>query len=236
MIIKNDLFDYSDRYIFQDTNYFKFSLDSILLAEYIQSNVCEGLMLDMCAGNMAVPLILSKYNDSEIVGFEIQESIYNLGKMSIDYNMLTDKLTIINDDIKNISNYYNMETFDVIFANPPFFEINCAHQNTSNELKIARHEVKVTLEELFSIASKYLKGKGKFFLVHRADRLDEIINYGFKYKLFVKDVQLISTKNNIKPRIALVKCTKNSKKGIKFRHEMCVENVKTYQNIFKEEE
>lgn len=235
MIVKNDLFDYKDRYIFQDTEFFKFSLDSILLAEFVNIKKTTNLILDMCAGNMAIPLILSTYTDSRIIGFEIQKKVYDLAKKSIEYNSLEGQLFVINDNIKNIDNYYSRETFDIVLCNPPYFKLNTAHQNLKQELKIARHEVTINLEELFNLASLYLKPKGKFYLVHRADRLDEIINLGYKYQLYVKKLQLISTKTKEDPRIVLVECAKNSKPGVKIKRTICIQDVNTYQKIFKED-
>ena len=137
-VVKNDLFDYKDRMIFQDDKSFKFSLDSILLAEYAKCSIKKGKILDMCCGNMAVPLIISKYVDNEIVGFEVQKKIYELGSKSIDINNVS-TLNIINDDVKNISKYYKPETFNYIVCNPPFFKLDNINLNKNDELTIAKH-------------------------------------------------------------------------------------------------
>ena len=234
MLVKNDLFDYGLS-IYQDSNLFKFSLDSILLSEFVNANKTGNNILDMCAGNMAIPLILSRYTNKKIIGFEIQKPIYELGVTSINLNNLNDKLTIINDDIKNIGNYFKPDYFDTLICNPPFFKINSDLSliNTNPILSIARHEIKLTIEDIFLIAYKYLKPKGCLYLVHRADRLDEIINLGFKYSLNVKKINLITTKVNEKPYIVLIKAVKNSKSGVIIEPELCIQNLKTYQNIFK---
>lgn len=236
MIVKNDLFDYQSRYIFQDTDGFKFSLDSILLAEFINKRSKAETIIDMCAGNMAVPLIYSTYTSKSIVGFEIQENIYELGKQSIEYNQLNNQLKIINDDIKNIGNYYNKSSIDMFICNPPYFAYNDQNYiNTSNYKSLARHELTLSLEDIFIIAKDYLKQKGELYLVHRASRLDEIIYYGFKYQVNVKKIQLISTKEGNKPSIVLVLCQRASKPCVIINHELCIQNVNTYQNIFEED-
>lgn len=187
MIVKNDLFDYQSRYIFQDTDGFKFSLDSILLAEFINKKSKAQTIVDMCAGNMAIPLIYSTYVSKKIVGFEIQKNIYELGKQSIEVNDLNSKLSIINDDIKNIGNYYNKGSIDMFICNPPYFAYNAQNYiNNSNYKSLARHELTLNLEDIFMLAKDYLKQKGELYLVHRASRLDEIINLGFKYQVNVK--------------------------------------------------
>ena len=235
MIVKNDLFDYSNRYIYQDSNHFKFSIDSILLAEFANRNYKNKKILDLCAGNMAVPLILSKYTESKIVGFEIQKEIYQLGKNSIELNKLEEQLDIINDDVKNINQYFPSECFDIMVCNPPYFKVNDDRlMNKDKELSIARHEKLITLEDIYIIAKSHLINKGSLFLVHRVERLDEIIDLGYKYQLNVKEIQFVSTKKGEKPRILLVRAVKNSKSGIKVNSEICIESVKSYQNIFKE--
>lgn len=233
MLVKNDLYDYQNMYIYQDTNGFKFSLDSVLLAEY----VCvkdNSIVLDMACGNMAIPLILSTKTKAKIIGFEIQKEVYELGLKSIELNKLDDRLTIINDDVNNIDKYFSSEYFDTIVVNPPYFKKGDTKVINNNEkLSIARHELFLSLEDIFKVAKKYLKNDKDLYIVHRVERLDEIINLGIKYHICVKNVQLIKTKNDKKPMLVLVKCVKNSNMGICFEEVLCIENMKTYKNIFE---
>lgn len=235
MLVKNDLFDYENRFIYQDSDYFKFSVDSILLAEFVDiKNVSN--ILDMCAGNMAVSLIISKYTAAKLTGFEIQPQVYDLGLKSIILNQLENQLSIINDDVKNIGNYYNAEFFDAIVCNPPFFKTNKkSNINIKEEKAIARHEINLTLEDIFQISKKFLKNKGSLYIVHRAERLDDLFILANKYGINIKQVQLVSTKENDAPRIVLVRAIKNSKPGVKINKQICINDMKTYKNIFKEE-
>ena len=235
MLVKNDLYDYKNRYIYQDSDFFKFSLDSILLAEYVNLPKRKIKIVDLCAGNMAVPLILSKYTDSDIYGFEIQKNVYELGKKSIEENNLQTQLSLINEDVKKMGDYFNGEYFDIMVCNPPYFKYNANKViNTKEEVKLARHEIAISLEDIFILAKKHLVNKGLIYIVHRTDRLDELIYLGYKYQIYVKKVQLITTKKSGKPYIVLVECVKNSNPGVKFNCEICVDGVKSYQNIFKE--
>lgn len=236
MLVKNDLYDYENRYIYQDSDFFKFSLDSILLAEFIKLKKSNLKILDMCAGNMAVPLILSKFTNSKIVGFEIQKKVFELGKKSIILNDLSSQLEIINDDVNNLGCYYPKEYFDIMLCNPPYFKYTDEKVlNEKKELRYARHEITINLDKIFKLAKSYLVNKGSLYLVHRVERLDEIIFYAYQNQVYVKNVQLITTKKEGNPYIVLVECIKNSKPGIKFNCEICVDGVKSYRNIFKEE-
>lgn len=234
--VLNDLYDYSNLKIFQYENGFKFSLDSILLAEYVKITNKTKRILDLCSGNASIPLILSTKTKCIIDGFEIQKDIYDLGKKSISYNNLDNQINLINSDILLIDNYKKGIKYDIITCNPPFFKINNLKSINNEEiLAIARHEIKINLEDIFLIASNHLNTKGEFYMVHRTERLDEIIILANKYNLNVKNITLIKTKEENPPSIILIRCVKDSKLGIKINNEKNIDKLKTYQNMFKED-
>ena len=233
--VLNDLFDYGLS-IYQIPGCFKFSLDSILLAEYIKITNKTKNILDLCTGNAAIPLILSTKTKAHIDAFEIQNIIYKLGFDSIKYNNLENQISIYNDDIKNISKYIINKKYDIITCNPPYFKCDeNTNINEKEELAIARHEINIKLHELFKISSSYLNDGGEFYLVHRASRLDEIIIEASKNNLNVKNIELIKTKEDSKPYIVLVRCIKNSKYGVKIDNVKNINNLVTYKNLFKED-
>ena len=97
---------------------------------------------------------------------------------------------------------------------------------------MARHEIAINLDSIFSLGFKYLKNNGILYMVHRPERLDEIIILASKYKLNVKEIALIVTNKSMIPTLILVKCVKNSKNGLKFRKIYDVSKCTTYQHIF----
>lgn len=232
-LVKNDLFDYKNRYIMQYENAFKFSLDSLLLAEFVLIKKSDKFILDMCTGNAPVPLVLSLKTNLEIVGFEIQKDIAYLANESVKINNI-DNICIINDDIKNIGKYYSKNYFDIITCNPPYFNtLESSLKNKNEYLTIARHEVMINLETIFKIAYDFLKDNGVFYMVHRSSRLDDVLYYSRVYKMNVKLLQFISTKKDGDLNTILVKCVKNSNSGIKILKPICVEKLDTYQHLFE---
>ena len=186
-IVKNDLFDYKNRYIYQSKDGFRFSLDSILLGEFATLKTSDKIILDMCTGNGVVPLIISLKTNSHIVGFEIQKDIALLAQKSVELNDLQEQISIINDDVNLINNYFSREYFDVITCNPPYFKYTeTNYVNHNDYLLLARHEIAINLEQVMNIASQYLKNKGIFYLVQRSSRLDEIIVLADKYNMCEK--------------------------------------------------
>ena len=107
MKVINDLFDYENLKIVQNEDYFKFSIDSILLAEYAKINKNDNKILDLCSGNLPIPFILNYKYQKNINAVELQNEIYEYGKESIKINNLEDNINYIHDDVKNIFNYFN---------------------------------------------------------------------------------------------------------------------------------
>ena len=234
MKVINDLYDYENFRIVQDSEVFKFSLDSILLAEFVDNVDNSKTILDLCMGNACVPLILSYYYSSSIVGFEIQEYIANLAKESILLNHKEEQIQVIQDDVKLINNYFPGNNFDIIVANPPYFKYQESSLINENENKaIARHEINLCLEDLFQVVKYALKENGTFYLVHIPERLEEIFYLCEKYKIRVKKIQFVYTKSDKNATIVLLKCIKNANNGLKVNAPLYISEYKSYKNIFR---
>lgn len=210
----NDLYDTGFK-IYQSKNYFKFSLDSLLLANFVEFNYTDKLVLDLCTGNAPVPIILSENKKVKIYGFELQKEIYELAVKSIKVNQI-DNVVIINDDVKNSQNYFPGNNFDIVTCNPPYFKFTENSIINENEIKsIARHEIKITLEDIIKIAANQLKAKGKFYIVHRSDRLIEIINYLNKYNFGIKKLQFVYSSIDANSSMVLIEAKKACKNDVK---------------------
>lgn len=225
----NDLFDYENLKIVQDDAYFKFSIDSILLAEYVKIKKSDQNIIDLCAGNLPISFILSTKYDRYYHAIELQKEIYNSGLQSLKMNKLENKINYIHDDIKNIFNYFNKETFDIVTCNPPYFKNNL--ENVNKIKSIARHEIKTNLEEIISIASLLLKNNKSLYLVHIPTRLDEIFILCHKYNLGIKEIIFINTTKK-EPILVLIKAVKNAKLGLKIKYIHDINNLKSYKNLF----
>lgn len=233
----NDLYDYVPLKIYQDDNYFKFSLDSVLLAEYVKTSTRTKNIIELCSGNCAVSMILSTKTNANITAVEVQKEIYELGKKSIEYNKLSDRINLVLADIKEVEKYFPGNTnINIIVCNPPYFKKQNSSYVNDKEIKaIARHEILTNLDEIISISSKILQKDGELYLVHRSERLDDIINLSSKYDINVKNIQLITTKVDNCPTLVLVRCVKGSNPGVKINPVLCIENLSTFKNIFRKE-
>lgn len=233
--VLNDLYDYGLK-IYQDNELFKFSLDSLLLAEFVNVNKNDKNLLDICSGNAPLPLIIGKKYNIDITGVEIQREIYLLAIKSIVENNLSN-IEMLNCNAKDLKNYFPGNNFDIITCNPPFFKVNeTSLINEERKKAIARHELTITLEEIFDIVKGLLKDKGVFYLVHRPSRLEEIINLATTHNLHVKKMIFIYSNWKKEAIMVLFKMVKNSSPGVKIKSVKIDRETKTYQNIFKEED
>ena len=214
MKVINDLLEFNKK-IVQDTDYFNFSLDSVLLVNFCNIRK-DYKIIDICSGNCPIPLMLESKVDNKIYAVEIQKEIYELGKESIKINNLEDKIELLNMDAKELTNKFETDTFDLITCNPPYFKLEEKSIKNDNDIKSnARHELLINLEDIFKISRKLLKNNGKLVMVHRTERLDEIIELSKKYNLEIKRLQFIYPRINEESNMIIIEAHKNGKSGLK---------------------
>ena len=215
MEVINFLLGYDKMKIVQDTEMFNFSLDSVFLPNFVTLNKNISNILDIGSGNAPIPLILSTKTRAKITGVEIQKEVFELAKKSININNLNDQIEVINADINDFYKNCNPEFFDVIVCNPPFFKVtNDSKLNESDYKTIARHEIKLNLEQILTISRKLLKNNGVIALVHRPERLVDIIALMREQNIEPKKIQLVYPRENENANILLVEGMKNGKPGI----------------------
>lgn len=223
MIVKNRLLNFKDKIIYQDSEAFLFSLDSVLLANFVSLRFTDKKIIDLCSGNAPIPMLLSFRTKANIVGVEIQKEIYDMGLQSIKENGMGEQISFINDDIKNLINYDYQEKFDVVVCNPPYFKYQEDSLVNKNALKMmARHEVSINLEEVISLAKYLLKTGGTFSLVHRPERFVEIIMLMKKYNIEPKKVRFVYPKEGKEANMLLIEGVKNGNGSLKILSPLIV--------------
>lgn len=221
----NDLVYFKDIKIVQNKDYFNFSLDSVLLPNFVEITRKTKKILDMCTGNAPIPLILSTKTDAKIYGVDLQKEVYDLAKETIKINNLDNQIELINDNIKNLKKIFDTETFDIITCNPPYFKKKDDSIINENKIKsIARHEIEMELEDVMIISKALLKNEGSLVLVHRTDRLIEIIELMKKHNIEPKRMRLIYPKVNAESNLVLIDGRKNGKEGLKILPPLYIHN------------
>ena len=140
----HELLGYENIKIIQNDEMFSFSLDSMLLANFIDTKNAKEI-IDLGCGNGPIPLFLTLKTNAHITGIEIQSDVAALAKESVELNHFDEQIDIINDDLKGIYKKLKSNHFDIVSCNPPFFKVDDALKNHNDYLTIARHEVKATI-------------------------------------------------------------------------------------------
>lgn len=197
--------------IIQSPSVFSFSIDAVLLANFAKLPKSDtARIVDACSGNGAVAFMISAKTNAKIVGIEYQERLVDMANRTIEFNALHDKVEMLHTDYNIVEQYIKPDSVDVITCNPPYFINNAqSEKNKLDTFTLARHEVTLTLEQWVKQSSRLLKYKGKLFIVHRPERLGDIMDCLRQYKVPVKRLQFVYPKANKKANIVLIEAIKN---------------------------
>jgi len=227
MKILNNILNYKNLKIYQNTTMFSFSLDSVLLARFYKPKKKDINICDFGTNNAIIPLILSKYIDknSMVYGVEIQKQACETALENIELNNLTQNFKIINQDIKEFIKEKN-NFFDVIYSNPPFFKNNkdSKHKLNDPDKTTARHEVLITMEEIIISAKIGLKNGGRLVMIHLIERMDELIYKLWKNKFRIKKLQIVYSKLNQDAKKILIEAVNDGNEGMKLLKPLIVHN------------
>lgn len=219
--LQRKLPDGNDLRIIQNKNWFCFGIDAVLLADFagVRKN---NKVMDLGTGNGIIPLLLAaKTAASCIDGLELQTDVAEMAKRSVRINNLETKINIISGDIVD---YHSALQYDVVVCNPPYKSADTGLTNPNEKLRIARHEVKCNLKDIIKTASKLLKPYGRFALIHRPERLVDIICDMRELNVEPKRIRYIHSYEGESPAMVLVEGQKCAKPYIKTEPPLIIYN------------
>lgn len=220
-----DDLEFKNLKIIQDTNGFCFGIDSVLLSDYAKNIKKGSKVIDLGTGTGIISILLcGKTELSKIVGVEIQKEVYQMAQKSIKLNHLENRFEIINQNITDLKNIYSRASFDVVVTNPPYKKENTGLKNEEEKKIISRHEVKATLEDFMQISSYLLKDKGEFYMVHRPERLVDIMSIMRQNKIEPKNIRFVCPNTQKAPNLVLIKGIKLGNPFLKVEKNLYVYN------------
>ncbi len=209
-------------YIIQDPEKFCFGMDAVLLSGFARVKK-EEKALDLGTGTGIIPILLSKRTmGKSFFGLEIQEECAEMAARSVKYNHLEEKVQIVQGDIRETANIFGAASFDVVTSNPPYMIGKHGLQNPDLPKAIARHEILCTLEDVIREASRVLKDRGRFYMVHRPFRLTEIMTVLTQYHLEPKRMQLVYPYIDREPNMVLIEARKGGNPRITVERPLIV--------------
>lgn len=218
---------YKNLKIIQNKKGFCFGIDSILLANFSKQIRKGSKVLDLGTGTGIIAILLcAKTELKEIIGIEIQKEVYEMAKKSIALNQLTHKFKIINEDILHVNHILEKNTFDVIVTNPPYQKKGTGIENEEKKKIISRHETTATLEDFIKVSRDLLKDKGEFYMIHKPDRLVDIMENMRKYNIEPKILRFVYSHQNSEPKLVLIKGVKNANPFLTIMENLYIYNIK----------
>lgn len=222
-MVKNNLLKENERIdslqrngysIIQNSTRFCFGMDAVLLTEFV--NLKKGdRVIDLCTGTGVIPILLCAKSQAEhFEAVEIQEETADMAKRSVILNDLEDRIDVKYEDLNNLKSVFENASFDAVTVNPPYMIPGKALVNPDESKAIARHEIKCTLKDVLSESSRLLKNGGKLFMVHKPERLDEIIVALKEVKLEPKRLRIVYPRIDSKPNMILIEGAKCANAGM----------------------
>ena len=196
--------------VIQKKQGYRFSLDAVILARLAQVSPGDRVM-DLGTGCGIMPLILAAATKvKEVVGVEIQDELADLSARNVRLNGLAELITIIKEDLKDLSARYPSGSFDLIISNPPFRKLDTGRVNPQEQKSIARQEITVSLVKLLKNAYFLLRNQGKIFLIYPAFRLVDLFYEMRKNSLEPKTIQCVHSRVDTPAKMVLVEGIKEA--------------------------
>ncbi len=233
---KIDDLEYKGLKIIQNKKGFCFGIDSVLLSDFAKDIKKFSKVIDLGTGTGIINILLSGKTEAEsFVGVEIQEEVADMAKRSVELNNLENKIKIINENILNLKNTYKRNTFDVVVTNPPYKKLNTGIVNDEDKKMISRHEITANLRDFIRTASYLLKDYGEFYMVHRPERLVDILWTMREENIEPKKIKFVYPNKNKKTNLVLIKGIKKGNSFLEFDNNLYVydENGEYTEDILK---
>jgi len=200
--------------IIQNKTMFCYGTDAAVLSDFIVAKPKEKL-IDLCSGNGIIPILLCKKTRcNDITALEIQKEVCELTERSVKLNNLTERIEVVNGDLKEVKGSFDCGYFDVVTCNPPYMSAGTGKSNLSENVNIARHEIMCTLEDVIVSAAYLVKNGGRFYMVHRAERLSDIIYLMRCANLQPKRLTMVHANPQSEPSLVLIEAQKDRKSGL----------------------
>ena len=222
--------------IIQNKDGFCFGIDAVLLSDFAKDIRNNSKVLDLGTGTGIIgTLLCAKTKLSKIYGIDIQKDVCDMASRSIKLNNLEEKFEIINSNITQLNNIFEEAYFDANVSNPPYKKDNSGLKNEAETKLISRHEIAANLEDFIKVSSKLLKNNGNIYIIHRPERLSDLFFLLKKYNLEPKKLRMVQSYVDSKPKLVLVKATKNAKSFLNIEEPLIIYNKDgSYTNeIFK---
>lgn len=218
--------------IIQNPGRFCFGMDAVLLSGFIKASKKDNF-LDLGTGNGIIPILVrAKTECRMLTGLEIQNESADMARRSVLLNGLCGDIKIVEGDICRASEIFGKDSFDVVSSNPPYIKAGSGLVNPDESKALARHELRCTFEDVARETSLLLRNGGRFFLVHRPERLAEIIFTLKNHSLEPRRLKMVHSYADSEACMFLLEAAKNGGASMKAEKPLIIYKER---NIYTDE-
>ncbi len=205
----------TDLNIMQSAEQFRFSLDSVLLANFPVPSKRHIRICDLGCGNGIIPLVLSeRFPQAEIYGLEIQKEVAKTAQASVELNNKEDRIKILVGDVRSLPAELARESCNMVTANPPYFKLEEGIISSKSHLAAARHELAGGIRDFVAAAANLLKYRGSLYMVYNAARTVEVLNELSAFRLEPKSLRFVHSTSADPAHAVLIQALKGGKSGL----------------------
>ncbi len=188
-----------------------FAIDAVLLADFVSVSDAQSIV-DLGTGTGILPLLLSrKFPNTKIFGVELMPQMLQMAQKSVQLNSLAQQLQMIKGDIRAIADSLPKAEADIVISNPPYYKLGHGRKNEELLFAAARQEQFCSLDELLSAAALVLKPLGKFYLIYRVERFNELMAQLIAHKLNPERIRFVQPQAEQEANLVLVEAKKNGR-------------------------
>ncbi|GGG08178.1 hypothetical protein GCM10010912_60990 [Paenibacillus albidus] len=209
--------------IIQSDEVFSFSMDAVLLARFA-SIPPRGRVLDLCTGNGVIPILMTTRTNASLEGIEIQPRLADMARRSVALNGLGERITIHEGDLRELYTVAGHGVYDAITVNPPYMPLNGSDLKLNTHQAMARHELGCTLEEVIQACVRLVRTGGKVSMVHKPQRLVDIISLMRKYRLEPKIIRFVHPRAHLEANMVLIEAARDGKPEVRLQPPLIVYN------------
>ncbi len=208
---------YKNLKIIQGKTGYRFTSDAVTLANFVAIEKGANVV-DLCSGSGVVGILVSQKSCAKTTYMvEVQDRLANMSERTIALNGLESCIKVVHAPLQGVSEILGKGVMDCVVCNPPYKKTKTGLVSESEEISIAKHETKVSLEEIVKEASILLNFGGSFYVCNKEERLVEMMELCVKYKLEPKVLKIKTSKKGA--NIIFIKAVLGGKPGIKIEVE-----------------
>lgn len=194
--------------------HFGVSTDSMALADFCR--IARGSrVLDLGCGCGLVSLLLLGSDPSlTACGVELLPDAARQARENAAQNGLSAQFTVVCGDLREEHTAIAPGSFDCAVSNPPYYPPRSGFVCADASLAAARSELHCSPDELCRAAARALRWGGRFFLVHKPERLADLICALRGAQLEPKRMQLVQHRASALPSLVLLEARRGGKPGL----------------------